>query len=159
MQSSKSIRVRPLKVTDFGFIRRLASRQNHFTVPPLYVLWLLKRTNPRCCLVVEHATSGPVTYLLSMMVYGREKSLYVWQLAASKRGVDMGAVDVALIALRAFVRKAGVRKVFFTIHPSSPEFRAIRRYAYSLFGSRLVIGEAFPRSISRDEREYVVKVV
>jgi hypothetical protein len=159
MQTSKSIRVRPLRIADFGFIRRLASRQKHFTVPPPYVLWLLRQTNSRTCMIVEHAKLGPVAYLLSILVCDRVKTLYVWQLAASKRGVRIGAVDVALIELRALVREIGIRKVLFTIDPASPSFRAIRRYAYSLFGSRLTIGKYFPSSISRNEREYIVKVV
>jgi hypothetical protein len=160
MPASKLIRVRPLKISDFAFIRRVASKQANFTVPPLYVLWLLRRTNARSCMVVEHVKLGPVAYLLSILVSKRrQRILYVWQLAASKQGVRTGAIDVALLALRAFVRRAGIQKLFFTVDPVSPEFRAIRRYAYSLFGSRLARGQSLPGSVSRNEREYVVTVM
>lgn len=159
MHISTRIRARPLRVTDFPFVRRLASRHRHFTVPPSYVLWLLKRTNRNCCIVVEHPTFGPVAYLLSiLMCEDREKVLYVWQLAASTQGVRSGAIDVALVALRSFVRRARVEKLLFTIDPESSEFRAVRRYVYSLFSARVRPGDVLPRGISRHEREYAVRL-
>jgi hypothetical protein len=159
MHTSKWIRVRRLTVADFRFIRRLAAKQDGFTVPPPYVLWLLKRTNSRSCMIVEHVKSGPVAYLLSILLCEpREKVLYVWQLAASKQGMRTGAIDVALLALRAFVRRAGVRKVLFTVDPESPKFRAIRTYAYSLSAAGVRQGQLLPDPISRHEREYVIKV-
>ncbi len=159
MHTSKWIRVRPLTVADFPFIRRLAAKQDGFTVPPPYVLWLLRRTNSRSCMIVEHVKSGPVAYLLSILVCEpREKVLYVWQLAASNKGMRTGAIDIALLALRAFVRRVGARKVLFTVDPKSPKFRAIRRYAHSLSAARVRPGQFLPDSISRHEREYVIKV-
>jgi hypothetical protein len=159
MHTSKWIRVRPLTVADFPFVRRLSAKQNGFTVPPPYVLWLLKRTNPQSCMVVEHVKSGPVAYLLSILVSEpREKVLYVWQLAASKQGMRTGAIDVALLALRTFVRRVGARKILFTVNPESPKFRAIRRYAYSLSAAGVRRGQFLPGSVSRHEREYVIKV-
>jgi hypothetical protein len=110
-------------------------------------------------MVVEHATLGPVAYLLSILVCEpRGKILYVWQLASSTQGVRIGAIDVALLGLKALVRRIGVHKVLFTVDPGSSEYRAIRRYARSLFGSGLAIGQLLPGSVSRKEREYVVKV-
>ena len=156
---SKWVRVRPLKISDFRFIRRLASKQAGFTVPPLYVLWLLSQTNSRSCIVAEHVQLGPVAYLLSLPVNGpRKKVLYVWQLAASKSGVRVGAVDVLLLALRSFMRREGVRRVLFTSVPDSPHFRAIRRYAYSLFRSGLRSQQILPAFISRKEREFIMRV-
>jgi hypothetical protein len=157
MPSSKLIRARPLKVTDFAFIRRVASRQGDFTVPPLYVLWLLKRTNRGSCIVVEHPNFGPIAYLLSIQT-DRDRVLYVWQLAASKRGVQTGAIQIALVALRRFVRRVGVQKLLFTMNPNSPEFRAVRRFVYSLFGARVGRGRLLPGCISRHEREYAVRL-
>src|ERR1700722_19266339 len=102
MRASKWIHVRPLKVSDFGFVRRLASRKANFTVPPPYVLWLLKQTNPRSCMVAEHVKFGPVAYLLSVPV-GKPRSsvLYIWQLAASATGKRTGAIDGLLLGLGA----------------------------------------------------------
>lgn len=159
MQSRKWIRVRPIKVSDFAFIRRVASKQTYFTVPPLFVLWLLKRTNSRNCIVAEHSTFGPVAYLLSILVSERrQKVLYIWQLAASTRGVCTGAIDETLLALRVFVRRTGVKRLFLTVDPASPEYRAIRRYAYSLSAKGIRPKQYLPRAVSRSEREYVISV-
>jgi hypothetical protein len=160
MRASKLIRVRPLEVSDFRFIRRLASRQANFTVPPLYVLWLLKQTNSRSCMVAEHARLGPIAYLLSLIVsIPRGKILYVWQLAASKRGLQTGATDALLLALRALMNRMRVQRVFFTSVPDSPHFRAIRRYAYALFGAAPRSQQILPASVSRNECEFVIRVM
>jgi len=160
MQTSKWIRIRALRPSDFGFIRRLASRQTDFTVPPLYVLWLLKRTNPRSCLIAEHPKHGPLAYLLAVLgARSTEKTLYVWQLATSKLGKRVGATDMVLLALRDFVRKEKVRTVLFTVEPGSSKFRAIRRYAYSLSARGCQARKFLPKFVSRNEREYIVRVM
>lgn len=159
MQRSKWIRIRPLQVSDFPFIRRLASKHHNFTVPPMYVLWLLQQTNARCCLVAEHKKFGPVAYLLSIFVNGRsDRILYVWQLAASQRGLRLGATEVLLVGLRSFVREKRVKKVSFTSVPGCADFRVIRRYAYSLFGAAVRSVQEVPYSVSRNERQFVVPV-
>jgi len=159
MRASKWIRVRPLEVSDFKFVRRLASKQPNFTIPPRYVLWLLKQTNARSCLVAEHAKNGPVAYLLSLLVSTpRGKALYIWQLAASKTGFHAGAIHALLLALRALVRRERVRRVFFTAIPESPELRAFRRYAYVLSGAVPRSQQLLPTSVSRNEREFVIAV-
>jgi hypothetical protein len=159
MHTSRRLRARPLAVSDFAFIRRLASTNGNFTIPPPYVLWLLKRTNHDSCIVVEHPRFGPVAYVLSILAFEpRESVLYVWQLAASKRGTKCGAIDVALLALRAFVRRSRVKRVVFTMDPKSYEFRAVRRYVYALSGARVGSGPFLPPGISRHEREYVVRL-
>ena len=159
MPASKYIRIRPLKVSDFAFIRRLASKKTNFTVPPPYVLWLLKQTNSPSCMVAEHAKHGPVGYLLAILVGTQKgKVLYVWQLATSKNGLSAGAIHDLLLALRSFMRRTQVQKIFFTAVPKSPELRAIRRYAYSLFGAALRAQQIVPSSISRGEREFMVRV-
>jgi hypothetical protein len=160
MRGSKWIRVRSLDVSDFRFIRRLASKQANFTVPPLYILWLLKQTNSRSCIVAEHLSLGRVAYLLSLIVSTpKGKVLYVWQVAASKRGQQAGATNVLLLALRAFMHRRRVQRVFFTSVPDSPHFRAIRRYAYALFGAAPRSQQTLPASVSRNEREFVIRVV
>jgi hypothetical protein len=156
MPASKWIRVRPLTISDFRFIRGLASKQVNFTVPPPYVLWLLKQTNPGSCFVAEHVKMGPVAYLLSVLVGTRRGNvLYIWQLAASRKGMRTGAIDVTLLALRRLVSRARVRKVFFTARPDASEFRAIRRYVNSLFGTDPRARRVLPAAVSRREFEYV----
>lgn len=159
MRPSKWIRVRPLEVSDFRFVRRLASKQATFTIPPLFVLWLLKQTNSRSCMVAEHVKLGPVAYLLSLPVHSqRGKVLYVWQLAASASGRRTGAINVLLLALRTFVRRMRVQSLLFTAVPYSPEFRAIRRYAYILSADMPRSRQVLPSIVSRNEREFILKV-
>lgn len=159
MRASKWIRVRPLEVSDFTFIRRLASRQANFTVPPRYVLWLLKKTNSQSCLVAQHSRLGPVAYLLSIVVITqRRKVLHVWQLAASKSGMEAGGADALLLAVRSLVRRTHVQKICFTATAASAEFRAIRRYTYALFGVSPRSRRNVPASVSPNEREFIVKI-
>jgi hypothetical protein len=159
MQRSKWIRVRPLQVSDFRFVRRLASKQPNFTSPPHYVLWLLKETNPRSCLVVEHARLGPIAYLLSLPVNNPHiKTLYVWQLAASASGQRTGAIHLLLLALRSLVRRMRVKLIVFSAIPNSLDFRVIRRYAYTLFGEAPRSRQRLPSTVSRNEFEFVIKV-
>jgi hypothetical protein len=159
MRPSKWIRVRPIQESDFTFIRRLASKRENFTIPPPYVLWLLKQTNARSCLVADHVKLGPVAYLLSLLVttpHGKE--LYIWQMAASTSGQRIGAIDVLLLGLRTFVRRTGIRSLLFTAVPDSPEFRAIRRYAYILSAGVPRPRKELPSTISRNERVFTISV-
>jgi len=159
MRHSKWIRVRPLQVSDFRFVRRLASKQPNFTSPPNYVLWLLKQTNSRSCMVVEHAKLGPVAYLLSLPVdLSRGRTLYVWQFAASASGRRTGAIHLLLLALRKLARRMRLRSLLFTAIPDSPEFRAIRRYAYTLSGGVPRAHQRLPSTVSRNECEFILKV-
>lgn len=152
-------RVRSMKVDDFRFIRDLASKQFQFTRPPRYVLWLLTKTNSRSCLVVEDAKQGPIAYLLSLTVNtSRERTLYVWQLAASSRGRRNGAIHLLLLALRKFVRRARIRVLIFSAVPGSPEFRAIRRLARTIFGTVRDSRRVLPSGVSRNEHEFVIRV-
>ena len=159
MQHSAKIRVRPMEVEDFQFIRQLASKQFQFTRPPRYVLWLLTRTNSRSCIVAENAKHGPVAYLLSLPVNtSREKTLYVWQLAASLRGRRNGAIHLLLLALRRLVRKMRIQALVFTAVPDSPEYRAIRRYAKTLSGGTPRAKLSLPLIVSQNEHEFVIRV-
>jgi hypothetical protein len=159
MPYSKTIRVRSLEVSDFSFVRRLASKRPTFTSPPSFVLWLLKRVHSESCMVAEHPKLGPVAYLLSLPFNTpRGKALYVWQLAASPDGQRTGATNVLLLALRTLARRMHAHALFFTAIPDSPEFRAIRRYAYTLSGLMPIPREKLPDTVCRNEREFVIKV-
>jgi hypothetical protein len=155
----KQASVRSMKVDDFRFIRELASKQFQFTPPPRYVLWLLTRTQSRNCMVAEDTKHVPVAYLLSLPVStSREKSLYVWQLAASPEGRRIGAIHLLLLALRRFVRKMRIRVIIFSAVPGSPEFRAIRRQTRTLFGAVPHSRHILPSGISRKEHEFILRV-
>lgn len=159
VRSPQPIHVRPMEVDDFPFIRHLASKQFQFTRPPRYVLWLLTRTNSRSCTVAVDPKHGPVAYLLSLPVStSRKKSLFVWQLAASPRGRRYGATHLLLLALRKMVRKMRIRFIVFSSVPDSPEFRAIRRQARTLFGAVPHSRHILPSGISPREHEFVIRV-
>lgn len=151
--------VRQMDDSDFRFIRNLASKQFQFTRPPPYVLWLLTRTNPKSCLVAMDAKHGPVGYLLSLPVStSGEKSLYVWQLAASPRGRRSGAIHLLLLELRRLVRRTHTRFITFSTVPDSPEFRAIRRLARAVFGAVPHYRHVLPQGVSRKEHEFIIRV-
>jgi hypothetical protein len=159
-RNHEQVHVRPMETDDFRFIRDLASKQFQFTQPPHYVLWLLTRTNSQSCMVAEDAKHGPVAYLLSLPVNtSRERALYVWQLAASLRGRRNGAVHLLLLELRKLVRRMRMRFIIFSAVPDSPEFRAIRRQARTLFGAVPHPRHVLPPGVSRTEHEFVVKVM
>jgi hypothetical protein len=110
-------------------------------------------------MIAERGKFARVGYLLSIFVgTQKRKMLYVWQLAASKNGLPAGAIHDLLLALRSFMRRKQVQRVFFTAVPKSAELRAIRRYAYSLFGTPLRDQQVVPASVSRGEREFMVKI-
>jgi hypothetical protein len=96
MPNTSHIHVRPLEIVDFSFVQDLASKQENFTVPPTYVLWLMLRIKGAISLVAEHSTRGPLAYLLAVPVEGPEDSMFVWQLAVSK-GTVRGKAVLALL--------------------------------------------------------------
>jgi hypothetical protein len=157
---SQPVRIRPMQVDDFRFVQNLASKQFRFTRPPSYILWMLTRTNSRSCMVAEDVKLGPVGYLLSLPVNkARKKTLYVWQLAASARGRHNGAIHLLLLALRNMVHKMQTRFIIFSSVPGSPQFRAIRRQARTLFGSAPRPRRILPSGISPREHEFVITVM
>jgi hypothetical protein len=159
MTHTNSIQIRPMEVIDFRFIRRLAAEQFQFTRPPRYVLWLLKRTDSRFCMVAKDKKIGLVAYLLSLPIdISRGKALYVWQLAATPRGHRIGAVHSLLLELRKLVRRLRIQSIVFSAVPDSAEYRAIRRYAKSLSGDSPRAQRRLPSVVSRNEWEFVIRV-
>jgi hypothetical protein len=155
----RQLQIRTLEISDFGFVRRLASKQRNFTKPPQYVLWLLQKAHSDSCFIAEHVRLGPIAYLLSLVIAtSNGKGLYVWQLAASLSGQQTGATHALLLSLRTYIRRKKIRKIFFTAAPGTSEFRAIRRYSYALFGNLPRLQEKVPKAISRDEHEFVIDV-
>ena len=148
------IHVRPLEIGDFSFIRDLASKQRNFTVPSTYVLWLMMRIKGAACLVAEDAHRGQLAYLIAVPVEGPEKSLFVWQLAASARGGGGRATLALLTALRDFATRKHVRAIAFSMRPRSAAYRLIARYADKLVASTPRLTSVLPFSIASDESEY-----
>ena len=151
--SSSHIQVRRLNISDFAFVRELASQQSTFTIPPPYVLWLLLKDYRNVCLVAEDDRIGPVAYLLAIPVQP-SGSLYVWQLAVSGKGKRSNAILQLLRELRRTTQKMRIRRIMFSTLPQSATFRMIRRYVTTVFGSHLGVNSALPSMIAPGETEY-----
>jgi len=155
MARPSHIHVRPLELGDFEFVRDLASRQAGFTIPPVYVLWLLLRIEGSVCLAAEHSAKGLLAYLLAVPVAGPQKSLFIWQLAASGGTKAMSEI---LNRLREVVFELSIEKVLFSTVFNSPTYRLIRRYAWrlaSIIPERL---NPLPAAIDDKETEFLLTV-
>jgi hypothetical protein len=148
--------VRPIEIGDFDFVRDLASKQPNFTVPPVYVLWLIARIKGAACLIAERAERGPVAYLLAVPIEGPEKSLFVWQLAAAS-GAGREKTTLALLtALRDFASGKHVRTIAFSLTPRSAAFRLISRYTNELAATTPRLTSALPPIVAMGESEYSI---
>jgi hypothetical protein len=158
MANASHIHVRPLEIGDFEFVRDLASQQRGFTIPPVYVLWLLLRIKGSICLAAEHSTKGQLAYLLSVPMQAPKHSVFVWQLAAISGPDGSKATQALLIEFRKRIKKFSTRNIFFSTVPRSAAFRAIRRCALSVFSQ--VPGEMnrLPFSVAPKETEFLLNL-
>lgn len=154
MANVSHIHVRPLEIGDFDFVRALASRQPNFTVPPVYVLWLLMRIKGAVCLVAEHSIKGLLAYLLAVPVEGPGNSIFIWQVAALEGREGNRGIMAILTKFRDLIFTLSVERVLFSTVLDSPVYRLIRRYAWklaSLVPQRL---NPLPSAVERDESEF-----
>lgn len=135
MARGAHIHVRSLEIGDFAFVQDLASKQSNFTVPPLYVIWLLLKIKGSICLVAEDSKNGPHAYLLAVPVEAPEKTMFVWQLASQKGSLREDAILALLNKFRDLLRTSAIVNIAFSTLPKSSAFRAIRRYAWRVFSS------------------------
>jgi len=154
MSNASHIHVRPLEIADFAFVQALASRQANFTVPPLYVLWLMLRIKGAICLIAEHSSKGRLAYLLAVPINGPEDSIFVWQLAALEGSARTKATLALLAEFRNIVGELAVRSIVFSSVPNSAVFRAIRRYAWTVFSSVPETLNALPSAVNDKESEF-----
>jgi hypothetical protein len=158
MSAESHIHVRPLEVADFGFVRSLASKQSNFTVPPLYVLWLLLRIKGSICLVADNNKYGPVAYLLAVPIEDAQKAIFVWQLASSQGQYREMPTLALLTELRRIVHRLRIRRVHFTSAPGSARHRAVRRNALRVFSAVPRMVSNLPASIDPDESEFLLNL-
>jgi hypothetical protein len=156
MPDTSHIHIRPLEIGDFTFVRELASRQRNFTIPPVYVLWLIVRIKGAACLVAEDGERGQAGYLLAVPIEGPEESLFVWQLAALPGGEQEKATLALLVALREFASDKHIRTIAFSMEPSSAAYRLISRYTNRLVASSPRLTSVLPPIIAAGESEYRV---
>jgi hypothetical protein len=157
MANDSHIHVRPLEIGDFGFLRDLASKQPNFTVPSVYILWLLLRIKGAICLVGEESSQGPLAYLIAVPVEAPKESLFVWQLAVEG---DYGASEEATLAilskLKNLAHARGIQSIAFSMEPHSAAFRLISRYAHSLVHRRPLLISPLPSGVALNESEYQI---
>jgi hypothetical protein len=154
MPDTSHIHIRPLEIGDFNFVRELASRQRNFTIPPVYVLWLMLRIKGAISLVAEHSSEGPVAYLLAVPITAPAESIFIWQLAASKGAERVKATLTLLGEFQKIASELAVRTIVFSSVPDSPAFRTIRRLAWTVFSSTPEALHTLPISVNAKESEY-----
>jgi hypothetical protein len=155
MSNTSHIHVRSLEIGDFNFVRELASKQRNFTVPPVYVLWLIIRIKGSACFIAERSDQGQVAYVLAVPVDGPEESLFVWQLAALA-GVRQESTLALLGALRDFASARNVRTIAFSMEPHSAEYRLISRYTNKLAAKTPRLTSPLPPIVAAGESEYII---
>lgn len=153
-KSASKIRVRPLQVADFTFVRELAAEQTNFTIPPPYVLWLLLKIKGDICLVAEDETGALISYLLAVPIEQPANSLYVWQLAVSEDAPPMESVQPLLFQLRNITKTIGTKSIIFSTIPKSSAYRAIRRYCRSVFNAEPSPTVVLPKVVAPLETEF-----
>lgn len=147
-----------LEIGDFDFVQNLASKQLNFTIPPNYVLWLLMRIEGAVCLVVEQPQGGLLAYLLAVPIEAPEKSLFVWQLAASAGKAQGEAIHHILTTLRDISMKTGIKTIAFSMRPRSAAYRLVSRYTRELIARTPKLSSALPFVVSKDESEYRIEI-
>lgn len=152
------ILIRPLKSSDFGFIRALASKIEGYTVCPPYILWMLTRFQGQLCAVAEETGRGPVGYLLAIPVGICGDALFVWQLASTFRGQRLDAPGKMVRRLKTVVKKRGIKTIFFTTIPKSVMEVNVKSLAERVFGIAPVASHRLSKPASHGEREYRLTV-
>jgi hypothetical protein len=154
VQTNATLLVRPIRRSDFTFIRELSKRIEGYTVPPPYVLWMLRRFQGELCLIVEGPTHKPLGYMLATSGGIRSSEMFIWQLAATFEGRRL-RVSVKLAShVRKLVKKHSIQRITFTAVPDSGATRSIASLANQVFGRTLTAGSRLPKSVAASEREF-----
>jgi hypothetical protein len=146
--------VRPVRLSDFEFIRGLSSTINGYTVPPPYILWMFMRFQGELCLIAEDACQEPLGYTLATSAGIGSTEIFIWQLATNYRGQRLRAGTALASHVRKLVKKHGIERITFTAVPDSAGTISIASLAKQMFGRAPRMGARLPRSISATEREF-----
>jgi len=150
-----SLHIRPIADSDFEFIGTLASSVNGYSVPSPYVLWMFQRCH-RGWSAIAISDENLLGYLLAFPV--NRQAVFVWQLACTKQGNRLRAADGLAKYLRRMMAKGGYHEILFTSVPDSASERAVRLIALRVFKVCICKQSRLPRSVSRSEWEYVLKL-
>jgi hypothetical protein len=152
LQASR-VRVRPIKHSDFVFVRTLASQTQGYTVPPDYVLWMLTRFHGDFCSVAKEVGGNNVGYLLAMQTAVKD-TIFVWQFVATFRGQRLQAAKELVKHLKAVAQEHKIRQILFTCVPRSPAERLVRSVAKRVFRSSPVRGLPLSEWLFGGEYQY-----
>lgn len=151
---ARAIRVRAIRLSDFQFIRELSATIYGYTVPPPYILWMLKRFHGTLCLIAEDESKNRLGYMLGMNVGIASNEIFIWQWATNYRGQRLRAANALAGHIRKLVKKYSIERITFTALPNSPSTKAVASLAKQMFGHTPKVGARIPRLISATEREF-----
>jgi hypothetical protein len=154
LRRKPSLLVRPVEVSDFEFVRRLAARIEGYTVPPTYVLWMFCRFYPQFCVVAEGPRGVRLAYLLAMPVEVRSGAVFVWQVASTFKGQRLHAGTELAQHLRTVAGKQDRHRILFTTVPRSASEKLVTSLAERVFHTSPRLGSPLPKSASVGEYEY-----
>ena len=144
-QNVETVLVRPIEVSDFDFIRTLASKTKGYTLPPRYILWTLCRFQGELGAIAEEPGSAPVGYLLALPVGIHSDAIFVWQLATTFRGQRLKAADALAEHVKAKAQQHDIRRVIFTSCTQSATDQSIQSLAARVFHASPAPGVLLPR--------------
>jgi hypothetical protein len=124
--------IRAVELTDFPFIRSLASQFPTFTVPSEYILWFLTRFHPDYCRVLEQDEGDLKAYLLAMRTSDPPDGIAIWQVAAATPNHAF-ALEYFAAYLREIVEHTRCTSISFTASVDSASLRLIRSLAKQFF--------------------------
>jgi len=152
------VSVRPMRFSDFEFIRDLTVKIDGYTVPPLYVLWMLRRFHGEFCLIAEGPRKERLGYMLAMVTGIPSRRVFIWQFASTFHGQRVQTATSFARHVHKLVKKHGIDELVFTAEPRSSGTRSIKRLSRLIFGCTPRAGSRLPKSISPREQEYHILV-
>jgi hypothetical protein len=150
------VSVRSIRVSDFEFIRDTSAHVGGYTIPPLYVLWMLSRNHREVCLIAESSRGQPIGYLLAMTTGLESRGLFIWQFASTFEGTRLRASKSIANRIRRIVVRQRIQRITFTAVPESGATKSIASLARQVLGRRLNAGPWLDKSVSRREREFYI---
>lgn len=157
-RKSVTVLVRPMRLSDFEFVRDLSAKIDGYTVPPLYVLWMLREFHAELCLIAESSRKERLGYMLAMATGLNSRRLFIWQFASTFQGQRILAATSFAKQVQKLVKKYGIKELVFTAEPNSGATRSIRRLSKQIFERTPRPGSRLPRAISQREQEYYIFV-
>jgi hypothetical protein len=134
--SFSNLVVRSLEPADFDFVRDLAGRQQGFTVPSPYILWMHALAFPELCMVANDLTDHPLGYVLAIQPCSEPRSIFVWQLSVTRQGHRLGAGQALVDRLKRYMERTSITRILFTAIPESTHEKWAISLAKEILGAK-----------------------